>query len=60
MVAVLEFRLPLAPADLLQESSPGQYAVQEVLPVRDLPPALTGVRPPISHLPLSAYPSSRL
>ncbi|XP_065532365.1 condensin complex subunit 1 isoform X2 [Lathamus discolor] len=44
MVAVLEFHLPLVPADLLRESSPGQYAVQEVLPVRDLPPALTAFR----------------
>ncbi|NXK71392.1 CND1 protein, partial [Amazona guildingii] len=39
-----EFRLPLVPADLLRESSPGQYTVQEVLPVRDLPPALTAFR----------------
>ncbi|XP_062489144.1 condensin complex subunit 1 isoform X2 [Pezoporus occidentalis] len=44
MGAVREFHLPLVPADLLRESSPGQYTVQEVLPVRDLPPALTAFR----------------
>uniref|UniRef100_A0A8B9GF54 Condensin complex subunit 1 n=1 Tax=Amazona collaria TaxID=241587 RepID=A0A8B9GF54_9PSIT len=44
MVEIPEFRLPLLPADLLRESSPGQYTVQEVLPVRDLPPALTAFR----------------
>ncbi|KAM9565485.1 condensin complex subunit 1 isoform 2-T2 [Guaruba guarouba] len=44
MVAVPEFRLPLVPADLLREGGPAQYTVQEVLPVRDLPPALTAFR----------------
>ncbi|XP_030327492.1 condensin complex subunit 1 isoform X2 [Strigops habroptila] len=44
MVEVPEFHLPLAPADLLREGSSGRYAVQEVLPVRDLPPALTAFR----------------
>ncbi|XP_030902731.2 condensin complex subunit 1 isoform X2 [Melopsittacus undulatus] len=44
VMAVMEFHLPLVPADLLRASKPGQYSVQEVLPVRDLPPALTAFR----------------
>ncbi|KAM9277718.1 condensin complex subunit 1 [Cariama cristata] len=39
-----EFHLPLAPADLLRDGGPGRYVVQEVLPVRELPPALTAFR----------------
>lgn len=42
MEAAWEFHLPLAPADLLRDGDPGRYVVQEVLPVRELPPALVG------------------
>ncbi|NWU63916.1 CND1 protein, partial [Pterocles burchelli] len=44
MAAAWEFHLPLAPADLLRDGGPGRYVVQEVLPARELPPALTGFR----------------
>ncbi|NWW69797.1 CND1 protein, partial [Climacteris rufus] len=44
MAAAPEFRLPLAPADLLRDGGPGRYAVQEVLPARELPPALAAFR----------------
>ncbi|NXY53962.1 CND1 protein, partial [Callaeas wilsoni] len=40
MAAAPEFHLPLAPADLLRDGGPGRYVVQEVLPLRELPPAL--------------------
>ncbi|XP_064011981.1 condensin complex subunit 1 [Pogoniulus pusillus] len=36
-----EFCVPLAPADLLRCSGSGRYVVQEVVSVRDLPPAIT-------------------
>jgi len=42
MAAAWEFHLPLAPADLLRDGGPGRYAVQEVLPARELPHALAG------------------
>ena len=48
MAAAWEFHLPLVPADLLRDGGPGRYVVQEVLPARELPPALTGKAPP-SH-----------
>ncbi|NWW01229.1 CND1 protein, partial [Oreocharis arfaki] len=44
MAAVPEFHLPLAPADLLRDGGPGRYVVQEVLSVRELPPALAAFR----------------
>ncbi|NXX98191.1 CND1 protein, partial [Centropus bengalensis] len=44
MAAGWEFHLPLAPADLLRDAGPGRYVVQEVLPARELPPALTAFR----------------
>ncbi|KAM6098806.1 condensin complex subunit 1 isoform 1-T1 [Theristicus caerulescens] len=44
MAAAWEFQLPLAPADLLRDGGPGHYVVQEVLPARELPPALTAFR----------------
>ncbi|XP_075564505.1 condensin complex subunit 1 [Pelecanus crispus] len=44
MAATWEFHLPLDPTDLLRESGPGCYVVQEVLPARELPPALTAFR----------------
>ncbi|XP_059692144.1 condensin complex subunit 1 [Gavia stellata] len=44
MAATWEFHLPLAPADLLRDGGPGRYVVQEVLPARELPPALTAFR----------------
>ncbi|NXW05817.1 CND1 protein, partial [Fregetta grallaria] len=44
MAATWEFHLPLAPDDLLQNGGPGRYAVQEVLPARELPPALIAFR----------------
>ncbi|KAK1200158.1 CND1 protein, partial [Pygoscelis papua] len=44
MAAAWEFHLPLAPADLLRDGGPGRYVVQEVLPVRELPPALVAFR----------------
>ncbi|NXC83205.1 CND1 protein, partial [Cercotrichas coryphoeus] len=44
MAAVPEFHLPLAPADLLRDGGPGRYVVQEVLPARELPPALAAFR----------------
>ncbi|XP_049680606.1 condensin complex subunit 1 isoform X1 [Accipiter gentilis] len=44
MAAVREFYLPLSPADLLRDCGPGRYVVQEVLPARELPPALTAFR----------------
>ncbi|NXO68957.1 CND1 protein, partial [Phainopepla nitens] len=40
MVAAPEFHLPLSAADLLQDGGPGRYVVQEVLPARELQPAL--------------------
>lgn len=46
MAAVREFCLPFSPADLLRDCGPGRYVVQEVLPARELPPALTGKAPP--------------
>ncbi|NXR98397.1 CND1 protein, partial [Oxylabes madagascariensis] len=44
MAAAPEFHLPLAPADLLRDGGPGRYVVQEVLPARQLPPALAAFR----------------
>ncbi|NWZ38268.1 CND1 protein, partial [Brachypodius atriceps] len=44
MAAPPEFHLPLAPADLLRDGGPGRYVVQEVLPARELPPALAAFR----------------
>ncbi|NXX32575.1 CND1 protein, partial [Nicator chloris] len=44
MAAAPEFHLPLAPADLLRDGGPGRYVVQEVLPARELPPALSAFR----------------
>ncbi|NXW72859.1 CND1 protein, partial [Hirundo rustica] len=44
MAAAPEFHLPLAPADLLRDGGPGRYVVREVLPARELPPALAGFR----------------
>ncbi|XP_074013435.1 condensin complex subunit 1 [Numenius arquata] len=44
MASSWEFHLPFAPADLLQDGGPGRYMVQEVLTVRELPPALTAFR----------------
>ncbi|NXE26036.1 CND1 protein, partial [Ardeotis kori] len=44
MAATWEFHLPVTPADLLRESGPGRYVVEEVLSVRELPPALTAFR----------------
>lgn len=37
-----EFHLPLAPSDLLRTAGPAQYAVQEVLPPKQLPRQLAG------------------
>ncbi|NXU90728.1 CND1 protein, partial [Xiphorhynchus elegans] len=42
--AVPQFQLPLAPADLLRDDGRGHYVVQEVLPLRELPPALAAFR----------------
>ncbi|NXK07890.1 CND1 protein, partial [Herpetotheres cachinnans] len=42
--AAWEFYLPLNPADLLRDGGPGRYVVQRVLPVSELPPALTAFR----------------
>lgn len=47
MAAAWEFNLPLTPADLLRDGGPGHYVVQEVLTIRELPPALTGMRSPL-------------
>ncbi|XP_062369276.1 condensin complex subunit 1 [Cinclus cinclus] len=44
MAAAPEFHLPLAPADLLRDGGPGRYVVREVLPARELPPALSAFR----------------
>ncbi|NXF45842.1 CND1 protein, partial [Oceanites oceanicus] len=44
MAAAWEFHLPFAPADLLRDGGPGRYAVEEVLPARELPPALIAFR----------------
>uniref|UniRef100_A0A8C5TL43 Condensin complex subunit 1 n=1 Tax=Malurus cyaneus samueli TaxID=2593467 RepID=A0A8C5TL43_9PASS len=44
VAAVPEFHLPLAPADLLRDGGSGYYVVLEVLPVRELPPALAAFR----------------
>ncbi|NXS50185.1 CND1 protein, partial [Balaeniceps rex] len=44
MAVAWEFHLPLAPADLLRDGGPGRYVVQEVLPARELPPALIAFR----------------
>ncbi|XP_029875885.1 condensin complex subunit 1 isoform X1 [Aquila chrysaetos chrysaetos] len=44
MAATWEFHLPLSPADLLRDGGSGRYVVQEVLPPRELPPALTAFR----------------
>ncbi|XP_063250321.1 condensin complex subunit 1 isoform X2 [Prinia subflava] len=44
MAAAPEFHLPLAPADLLRDGGPGRYVVREVLPARELPPALAEFR----------------
>ncbi|XP_067998128.1 condensin complex subunit 1 [Melanerpes formicivorus] len=44
MAAAWEFHLPLAPADLLRAGGYGRYVVQEVLPVRELPSAITAFR----------------
>ncbi|NWS70888.1 CND1 protein, partial [Crotophaga sulcirostris] len=44
MAVSWEFQLPLTAADLLQEGGLGRYVVQEVLPARELPPALTAFR----------------
>ncbi|XP_065504815.1 condensin complex subunit 1 isoform X2 [Caloenas nicobarica] len=44
MAAAWEFHLPLAPADLLRDGGPGRYVVQDILPARELPPALTAFR----------------
>ncbi|KAK2516781.1 Ncapd2 [Columba guinea] len=42
--AAWEFHLPLVPTDLLRDSGPGRYVVQDILPARELPPALTAFR----------------
>nr|XP_008117482.1 PREDICTED: condensin complex subunit 1 [Anolis carolinensis] len=39
-----EFHLPLTSADLLRSAAPSQYAVQEVLPVKQLPGRLSEFR----------------
>ncbi|KAM6321256.1 condensin complex subunit 1 [Aegotheles albertisi] len=39
-----EFRLPLEAADLLRDGGDGRYVVEEVLPARQLPPALAAFR----------------
>nr|XP_060618633.1 condensin complex subunit 1 isoform X2 [Anolis sagrei ordinatus] len=39
-----EFHLPLSPDDLLRSAAPSQYAVQEVLPVKQLPGRLSEFR----------------
>ncbi|NWR65294.1 CND1 protein, partial [Bucorvus abyssinicus] len=44
MAVAWEFHVPVVPADLLRVSQPGRYVVQEVLPARELPPALTAFR----------------
>ncbi|NWY49175.1 CND1 protein, partial [Chionis minor] len=44
MAAGWEFHLPFAPTDLLRDGGSGRYVVQEVLAVRELPPALTAFR----------------
>ncbi|NXN31545.1 CND1 protein, partial [Nycticryphes semicollaris] len=63
-----EFHLPFVPTDLLRDSGPGRYVVQEVLTVRELPPALrgkashpsrTGRLSPPSHGPDRVRPSLR-
>lgn len=46
MAAAPEFHLPLAAADLLRDGGPGRYVVREVLPARELPPALAGKMSP--------------
>ncbi|XP_064500638.1 condensin complex subunit 1 isoform X2 [Pseudopipra pipra] len=43
-VAAPQFQLPLSPADLLRDNGRGDYVVQEVLPIRELPPALAAFR----------------
>lgn len=58
MAAAREFYLPLSPADLLRDCGPGRYVVQEVLPARELPSALTGKAPTYTHTPLTAWPGS--
>ena len=40
--AQCEFQLPLAADDLLRGDSSRHYVVQEVLSVRELPPAVAG------------------
>ncbi|XP_054242817.1 condensin complex subunit 1 [Indicator indicator] len=44
MAAAWEFQLPLAPGDLLRCGGYGRYVVQDVLPVRELSPAITAFR----------------
>ncbi|KAM6438422.1 condensin complex subunit 1 [Rhynochetos jubatus] len=44
MAVAWEFHLPLVPADLQRDSGSGHYVVQEVLPVGELPAALTAFR----------------
>ncbi|XP_061861785.1 condensin complex subunit 1 [Colius striatus] len=39
-----EFHLPLTHSDLLRNSGPGRYVVQEVMSIRELQPALTAFR----------------
>ncbi|KAJ7418649.1 Condensin complex subunit 1 [Pitangus sulphuratus] len=42
--AAPQFQLPLALPDLLRDDGRGHYVVQEVLPVRELPPSLAAFR----------------
>lgn len=59
--AAWEFHLPLVPSDLLRDSGPGRYVVQDILPARELPPALTGkARPYAPRTPLWARSRYRL
>ncbi|KAM7064926.1 condensin complex subunit 1 isoform 1-T1 [Acridotheres tristis] len=51
MAADSEFHLPLAPADLLRDGGPGRYMVKEVLPARELPPALAVMSHHSNELP---------
>uniref|UniRef100_A0A803Y947 Uncharacterized protein n=1 Tax=Meleagris gallopavo TaxID=9103 RepID=A0A803Y947_MELGA len=44
MAAACEFQLPLAADDLLRGDSSRHYVVQEVLSVRELPPAIAAFR----------------
>ncbi|NXK45887.1 CND1 protein, partial [Chauna torquata] len=44
MAAPCEFQLPMVADDLLRGGGPGRYTVQEVLPARELPPALAAFR----------------